>query len=196
MNFEIVSQLIKQRQSLFTAQMLEGAIIPDKDIWELLKLANYAPSHKRTEPWRFKVYSKSGLPSLYKKLAEIYWEDTSSENFNEQKLEKITSKPKWLSHAIVICMKRNESEIVPAFEEEYAVACSVQNMLLALNCLNIIGYWSTPKMCFTDSFKDFLGLGEADKCMGILQLGVKKFDLPEIPKPQNSDIRKKVQWID
>lgn len=196
MKFESVYELIKQRQSLFTSQMVEGALIPDENIWKLLDLANYAPSHRRTEPWRFKVYSRSPLVELYKKIASIYWETTSSELFEERKLHKIASKSDSLSHAIVICMHRNEKQIVPAYEEEYAVACAVQNMLLGMKSLNIIGYWSTPKMCFTEEFHRFLNLTGKDKCMGILQLGVKKPNLPEIPKPLNGAIKEKVEWFD
>ena len=85
--------------------------------------------------------------------------------------------------------------LVAVFEEEYAVACAVQNILLGINSLNIIGYWSTPKMCFTSEFKSYLKLNTEDKCMGILQLGVKKPNLPAIPKQLNGAIKDKVEWF-
>ena len=67
-------------------------------------------------------------------------------------------------------------------------------MLLAMDSLNIAGYWATPKMVFTEEFKSFLELGEKDVCMGFLQLGVKKANLDIPSKSRQSAIQSKVTW--
>ena len=186
--------LIQNRQSLYPAQMKAGSKIPDEDIWKLLKNANYAPSHKRTEPWRYVVFSGKALTSFFEKMASIYKSITPEEEFDSKKIEKFKSKAQTLSHLIAVCMKRDEKEQVPAEEEEYAVACSVQNILLSMKPLNIIGYWGTGKIAFSAEMKDYLRLGEKDKCLGFLQLGVPKTDLPDIPKKQMTSIEEKVEW--
>lgn len=61
MKYIEVSNLIKNRFSWYPAQMKSNAKIPDESIWKLLELANYAPNHKRTEPWRFVVFSEEKL---------------------------------------------------------------------------------------------------------------------------------------
>ena len=194
MNIEEVNELITSRQSLYPAQMEVGAKIPDEDIWKLLENANYAPSHKRTEPWRYIVFSGEALKKFFAEMGNIYKKITPTEEFKEEKLEKFRKKGETLSHVIAIGMKRDEKESLPVQEEEYAVACSVQNILLSMKSLNIIGYWGTGKIAFTDEMKAFLGLGEKDKCMGFLQLGVPKAGLPDIPKKQISGIEEKVTW--
>ena len=53
--FEIIASIIKNRRSIKPVKM-NGKKIPDEQVRELLKLANWAPTHGRTEPWRFIVY--------------------------------------------------------------------------------------------------------------------------------------------
>jgi nitroreductase len=195
MNIEDVNELIQGRQSLYPMQMEAGARIPDEAIWQLLTNANYAPSHKRTEPWRFIVFPKEKLLHFYSELGNIYQRITPETDFNPATIEKLNKRAESLSHVIVICMKRDPDKRVPVQEEEYAVACAVQNILLSMKPLNIIGYWGTGKVAFSKEMKEFLGLGKEDKCMGFLQLGVPKKDLPSIPKSQMSPIQEKVKWI-
>ncbi len=194
MNYKDVYQLITSRQSLYTAQMEKGAKIPDEDIWRLLENANYAPSHKRTEPWRFIVFTGDKLLEFFEEMGRIYKATTPTENFDEKKIEKYRNKAQTLSHLIAICMKRDPDKKIPKQEEEYSVACSVQNMLLSMKSLNIIGYWGTGAIAFSKEMHQYLELGEDDLCMGFLQLGIPKKDLPSIPKKQMSGIETKVLW--
>lgn len=194
MNIEEVSELIQSRQSLYPMQMEAGAKIPDEDIWKLLENANYAPSHKRTEPWRYIVFSGDSLQDFFKEMGRIYKEITPKEEFKTDKIEKFKAKGQTLSHLIAICMKRDPAKRVPRQEEEYAVACSVQNILLSMKALDIIGYWGTGEIAFTDQMKNYLNIAEEDQCMGFVQLGVPKAGLPDIPKKQMSGIETKVEW--
>jgi hypothetical protein len=62
--------------------------------------------------------------------------------------------------------------------------------------LNIIGYWGSGKLAYTNEMKQFLKLDADDKCLGFLQLGVPKKGLPDLPKKQMSGIEEKVVWRD
>lgn len=194
MIYEEISELIKSRQSLYPAQMDSNKTIAEEDIWKLLELANYAPNHKRTEPWRFTVFSGESKKEFFQELIRIYQLKNTAENQNPALIQKLESRPDALSHIITISVKRDEEERIPVQEEEYAVACAVQNMLLAMDSLNIAGYWATPKMVFTEEFKSFLELGKKDVCMGFLQLGVKKADMEVPVKSRQSGIAEKVSW--
>lgn len=196
MKYHEIINIIKSRQSLYPAQMDATKTISKEDIWNLLEAANYAPSHKRTEPWRFIVFEGKAKEEFFLNLVNIYKEETKEVDFNATKVEKLSKRASEISHVIAIAMKRDEGERVPVQEEEYAVACSVQNILLSMKSLNIIGYWSSPKLVYSNQMKSFLGLSEQDKCMGFLQLGVPKNDLPEIPKKQMTGIEEKVSWRD
>ena len=195
MEFLNVKNIIAKRQSLFAQLMEIGATIEQEKIWKLLELANYAPSHRRTQPWRFSVFEKEAKNDFFETLASIYKSTTSKELFKEKKEQKILNKSKNVAVVIAICMKRYDKGSVPVFEEQWAVACAVQNILLGMKSLNIIGYWSTPKMAFSAEMKDYLNLENEDQCMGFLQLGIPKEGLPEIPKLENGPIEDKVTWI-
>ncbi len=52
-----VNELIRTRRSVFPDQLDKDKIIPDAIVWQLLENANWAPNHKKTEPWRFMVFS-------------------------------------------------------------------------------------------------------------------------------------------
>lgn len=63
-NIEEVNKIIRNRRSQFVAQFKENDPIDDWIIEELLENANWAPTHKLTEPWRFVVFSGEGLKKI------------------------------------------------------------------------------------------------------------------------------------
>ncbi|MDX1326244.1 MAG: nitroreductase family protein, partial [Arenibacter sp.] len=50
----MIFDVIKERRSVFPAQY-NGTPIAKEDIEKVLEAANCAPTHRKTEPWRFKV---------------------------------------------------------------------------------------------------------------------------------------------
>jgi len=68
-------------------------------------------------------------------------------------------------------MERQKSEKIPEIEEIEAVACSVQNMALSAAAYDICSFWGSGGVTYTSELKDFLGLGEKDRCLGYLYLG-------------------------
>ncbi|HLY71921.1 MAG TPA: nitroreductase family protein, partial [Puia sp.] len=56
--------LFQKRRSVFPEQYVAGKKIPDEIVMQLLENANWAPTHKLTEPWRFVVFSGEGLKKL------------------------------------------------------------------------------------------------------------------------------------
>ena len=58
-----VLNAIRNRRSVFPAQYT-GEPVEKETIEQLLELANWAPTHKKTQPWRFKVIYGEGLKRL------------------------------------------------------------------------------------------------------------------------------------
>ncbi|MEM6522680.1 MAG: nitroreductase [Bacteroidota bacterium] len=188
---DLVDQIIRNRRSIYTS-MFSGEEVDDTIIESMLENANWAPTHKLTEPWRFVVFKGDGLKKLaafqselYKKRAEIQG------NFNEITFNKLSNKPFECSHIIAIGMKRHT--VVPEVEEVCAVAAAVQNMLLTASEKGIGCYWSTGGITFYEEAKPFFGLEEQDKLLGFLFVGMPKFDR-QIPGKRNS-IKDKVDWV-
>jgi nitroreductase len=169
-NFEIVSEVIKKRRTIKPSKM-NGKIISEVEIKQLLELADWAPTHKHTEPWRFIVYSGDKARKFVSDHAELYRKSTPEEKFKNEKYEKILANGNNLSHLIVCVMKRDAEKRVPEIEEVSAAAAAIQNILLGATSLGIASFWSTGGMTHTDAMKDFLGLNVDDNVMGLIYLG-------------------------
>jgi len=58
-----INEIIRARRSVYPAQFIEKPIAK-KVIQNLLENANHAPTHRLTEPWRFKVFIADGKKAL------------------------------------------------------------------------------------------------------------------------------------
>ncbi|MAZ27881.1 MAG: nitroreductase [Cytophagaceae bacterium] len=180
--------LIKHRRSIFPEQYLDEPI--EKEIiHKLLEAANWAPTHKRTEPWRFKIFMDASRDSLSDAFAEAYKKVTPEDKFSDFKMKNLTSKPKLSGAVIAICMLRDPKESLPEWEEVASVAMAVQNMWLMASSLDLGSYWSSPGLM--SEMSEFLNLAEGEKCLGFFYLGY--YDI-EKPEGKRGAIDEKVEW--
>lgn len=184
-----LNDLIRKRRSIFPDTYIDKPI--DRSIIDqILENANWAPNHRHTSPWRFKVFQGTALRQLSDYLAGWYRENTPAAEFSEKKLEKTRHKPLQSACVIAICMQRDPEERVPEWEEIAAVACAVENMWLSCTAYGIGCYWSTPRSII--EARDFLNLAEGERCLGIFYMGYHQ--LPELPS-RRSPISEKVVWV-
>jgi len=188
---EQFNELIHSRRST-KPRLFNGTRIEDEIVWQILENANWAPSHGLTQPWRYKVFTDSGLNKLASFQANLYQKLTSESKFKSEKYERMKTNILKSSHVIVICMERQTSEKILEIEEVEAVACSVQNMALTAAAYDICSFWGSGGVTYTDELKEFLSLSEKDKCLGYLYLGYS--DNPTM-KSRRDPIANKVEWI-
>ena len=177
-NFNEVNRLIRQRRSVFPKDYT-GEKVSDAIVEQLLENANWAPSHKLTEPWRFIVFSGDGLQKLATFQAECYKRVTESKgSFNEDRYNALLTKPLKSSHIISIGVKRDEKCSLPEIEEIGAVYCAVQNMYLTAAAYGVGCYLSSGGVTYFEEAKEFFDLGREDKLLGFFHIGMPKGDLP------------------
>jgi len=179
-----IFELIEKRRSVYPHQFSSGNIA-EKEIEKLLKTANWAPTHRKTEPWRFKVLTGESKQKAGMFFKNVYLK--TAEKPIQFKAKKIVEKFEKSSHVIAVCMQRDPKKSVPEWEEVAATAMAVQNMWLASKTLNIGMYWSTP--AHKDSLGDFLPLNEGEKCLGFLYLGRFYVDLPVLERQSTIDAK-------
>jgi nitroreductase len=150
---------------------MNGKKIDDSIIHQLLELADWAPTHGHTEPWRFVVYKGESVQQFCNDHAELYKANTPEEKFLTANYEKLKHQGDKLSHIILIYMKRGNNPKIPAQEEMSAVSCAVQNFLLGATALGIAVLWGSGGMTYQPAMKKYLGLAEEDIMMGLLYLG-------------------------
>lgn len=193
MNADEVNQLIRSRRSVFP-KSYSGEKVADEIIRQMLENANWAPTHKFTEPWRFVVFTGEGLKKLAEFQGECYKQVTTSDGtFREDKYLSLQSKPLESSHIIAIGMKRDEAKRLPEWEELGAVFCAVQNMYLTATAYGVGCYLSTGGITNFEEAKSFFELGPEDKLCGFLHIGMPKGNVPD---GRRRPVSEKVKWVE
>jgi nitroreductase len=187
--FETISNIIQGRRSIFPPSYT-GQEIPVKAIRQVLESANYAPTHKMTEPWRFIVFRKEGKRKLGAELARLYQVNTPADKFLQKKYDAIPLKFEQSSCVIVINAQLHPDKL-PEWEEIAALGCAVQNMALTAEALDIGAYWSSPESLA--HLGSYLRLQENEKCFGIFYMG---YHQEEKRPARRTPIEGKVRWIE
>ncbi|HTO15568.1 MAG TPA: nitroreductase [Edaphocola sp.] len=168
--FETLRAIISNRRSVKSEQM-NGQKISNEDIIEIIEMADWAPTHGRTEPWRFFVLTGDNLKKFGEHHAELYWANTPEETRNETKKEILSKKGDNASHLVITVMKRTEETKIIIEEEFAATAAAVENMLLAATAKGFASFWSTGGMTHHPVMKMYLGLKEDDLVTGLIYFG-------------------------
>jgi len=190
--FEQIKTIIENRRSISWAKM-NGGLIPDETINQVLALADWAPTHGKTEPWRFFVYGGEALKRFGKEHADLYWNNTDVEKRQEATYEKLLHNVDKASHLVIAVMKRGDNPKIPTLEELAAASAAIQNVLLGATAMGIASFWSSGGMTHNPALRDHLGLGENDVVMGLIYLGYT--DEPAKTGARNIAINEKVKWL-
>lgn len=180
--------IISGRRAVYPVQYNSEKITKD-EISTILEAANWAPTHRRTEPWRFKVFHGEAQEKLAHFMAETY--KSTTDKFSERSYEKMKANPVKAGCVIAICMQRDLKESVPEWEEIAATAMAVQNMWLTAASMNIGSYWSTPGV--KEHLAKLVDLEEGERCLGFFYMG--KYDDELSEGSRKTSIDDKTQWI-
>ncbi|EMR04187.1 nitroreductase family protein [Cesiribacter andamanensis] len=187
-----LNQLIRYRRAVYV-NSFSGQRIDDAIIEQLLENANWAPTHARTEPWRFSVFCDEGLQTLAHFQANLYKELATAEGtFEQGKHQKLLENPAKCSHIISIGMRRDPKGKVPEIEEIEAVACAVQNMWLTASAYGIGCYWGSGGITYKEEALSFFDLQPGDRLLGFLYLGIPKGPWPE---GRRQPVAEKIRWV-
>lgn len=185
-----ISDLIRRRRAVFPKFYIPGKPISCDILERLLENANWAPTHKLTQPWRFKVFhSEESRRQLSAYFTGYYRQHTAPELFSAEKMQKTGENALRAGAAIAICMQRHPESGLPEFEEIASVAMAVQNMWLSCTEINLGCYWSSPKAILEAGA--FLELQPEERCLGLFYLGW--HEMPEM-EGKRGPAEEKVVW--
>ena len=188
-DIEVLKKIISRRRSVFPVSYTKEEI-PVDVIRQILESANYAPTHKLTEPWRFVVFRNEGKINFANELARLYKDTTPAHQFLQRKYDSILEKA-IQSSCIIALNAQLHPDKLPEWEEIASLACAVQNMALTAEAFEVGAYWSSPGMIV--ELKDYLNLGEQEKCFGLFYMGYHN----EKPRTAaRTPIDNKIKWID
>src|SRR5687768_5547582 len=193
--FAAIQEIIRNRRTI-KPNLFNGQKIPDSQINQLLELADWAPTHAHTEPWRFKVYSGEKVPQFCRDHAGLYQQHADPEKFLQSSYDKLLHMGDLASHVIIAIMQRGSNPKIPVLEEIAATSCAVQNLLLGATALGIASYWGSGGMAYQPPMKTYLNLRKEDLVLGILYLGYTNKETPEGKRKTPLDEKIDWQWIE
>jgi nitroreductase len=184
-----INEIIKIRRAT-PPRFLSKTEISKEIIQQLLENANWAPTHKNTEPWRFRVYTGVSKQKLANEIYSLLTKKVAGgEPLNVQKIEKFKEALERVPVAIAIVFERDAAERVPEWQEIAAVSMAVQNMWLTATSLGLGAFWSTPE--FLTLLNNIVEIRPGQKLLGFFYVGQIAI---EYPSPGRGDINAKVVW--
>jgi nitroreductase len=129
------------------------APVPRQTLLELLDLARFAPNHRLTQPWRFRVVGPETLARL-KAVAD------------DKERPKLDRAPTLVVASAALTGDRLQDE-----EDLHATAVAVYIVLLAAHARGLAGYWRTPAVLRTAGGRAAIGLPEDERFVSLVHLG-------------------------
>lgn len=155
----------------------------------MLEAANWAPSHGKTEPWRFVVFSGDARERLGAALGEAYREVTPPDALTEAGLaatrDKVWKAPVWIALGVEPDPAR------PEWEEVVAFGCAVMNMQLVACALGLGCKWTSGKTSVHPLVAEAVGFDDRIQLKGFLYVGRPAI---EWPAGERGPIEDKVRW--
>jgi nitroreductase len=143
---------------------------------ELFELARWAPNHKLTNPWRFRVLGPRALERL---------QATADDPVAAAKLARAPT-------LVVVSSTQSGDEVLDE-EDRYATAAAAYGLLLAAHGRGLAGYWRTPAQLRTPEGRAAVGVGEDERVLGLLHLGTPR---QEPRTPDRAPLQDVVEYLD
>ena len=127
--------------------------VPDATLRELLDLARYAPNHRLTEPWRFRVLG----PAVRARIEELA---------GAKEAAKLRRAP-----TLVLATASLSGDPLVDEEDLHATACAVYAVLLGATGRGLASYWRTPSAFTEPAVRAALALGGDERVVALIHLG-------------------------
>jgi nitroreductase len=138
--FQELSELIRSRRtSMIVDQTRE---VPVELVQQLCELAQWAPNHKRTWPWRFALFTGEGR----RHLGEAFVADMIDRDFGDEGKRAKTLTKYMRTPAVVVFGAAADDNPSRHDENRDAVAAGIQNFMLGATALGLATYWGTAPL--------------------------------------------------
>lgn len=139
--------------------------VPREQLEELFELAEWAPNHHLTVPWRFRVVGPGALARL---------KDAAGPE-GAAKLDRCPT--------LVVVSSALGDDPVQSEEDLHATAVAAYIVLLAAHARGLAGYWRSPGLLRGEAGRAAIGLPDDERFVGLLHLGQPRQERPVPPRP-------------
>jgi len=156
----------------------------------LLEAANWAPSHGKTEPWRFVVYSGearqivgAAFGAAFRLLNPTQPAGGSGECAQR---DRVWQAPVW------IALGMRPDPKMPEWEELVAFGSAVQNMHLMAGALGLASKWTSGECARHPHVAEVVGFAPPTQLLGFFYVGHPASTWPE---GRRRPLAEKVRWV-
>jgi nitroreductase len=191
-NNEIIEKIIKERRNVRT---FSNKKVSKKITSKIIEMGIWAPNHRMTEPWRFRVIQKNSEKRLLiSKKIEKYIKKNSN-NSNSETVQKIADKVKTEFEACPLIIY--VSSLVGKSEEETlenysSTSIAIQNMSLYAWSVGIGIGWSTGKPIKVKELKKIIEVPNSSIIAGCLYMGYIEKKSVIIKKSRTNHLKKTI----
>ncbi|MBO9533558.1 MAG: nitroreductase [Solirubrobacteraceae bacterium] len=150
-----VDRAITERR---TTKRYTAEEVPEEIVRELVELATWAPNHKMSAPWRFRLLG----PDATRSLVDVAPPD---------KKPKMTLAP---TRLLVSCKVAGDP--TRRLEDLLATAAAVQTLLLAATGRGIDTFWQSPTVAALPAARGLLGIPDDEELVAVVNLGYSSAD--------------------
>jgi len=144
---------------------------------ELFELARWAPNHRLTNPWRFRVLGPNALERL---------KAAAADPIAAAKLNRAPT-------LVVVSSVQSRDDPVLDEEDLCATAGAIYAVLLAAHARGLAGYWRTPEILRDSAGRAAVGVPESERVLGLLHLGHPR---QEPRPPERAPLQDVVDYLD
>jgi len=152
-----VEDAIRKRR---THKQFGPAPVDEAVLHELVDLARFAPNHKLTQPWRFRMLG----PETRGRLEELA---------GEKEAVKLRRAPTLVLATAALSGDPHVDE-----EDLHATACAVYAVLLGATGRGLASYWRTPAVLSEPEVLEALGVAANERVVALIHLGPPASDPP------------------
>jgi nitroreductase len=176
MTFEQLAALIRSRRTNMFVD--KERPVPHAVVRELCELAQWAPNHKRTMPWRFALVEHDARSKMGDAAARAMIERGGDEAAATKTRTKFLRTP-----AILVVGSAPGDSPLRTKENRDATAAGVQNLLLGATAMGLASYWSSCPDGANDVVGQFCGFDRYTHVLAMIYLGWPIKEMPVPPRP-------------
>ena len=152
---------------------------PNKEEMDIVyNAALRAPDHAWLKPSSFIEVKNEGLDKLSKIFLDF---GKSCSDVSDIVLKKYQNAPYRAPMIVILVNTYKEHPKVPAIEQKLSTATAAQNIMLALNAMNLSLIHISGKLAFNKTVQKSLGLDDNQEILGYLYIGTKIGTKKKIP---------------
>ncbi len=162
-----VEHAIRERR---THKVFGPEPLPRPLLDELLELARWAPNHRLTNPWRFRVLG----PQTLERLKQAAGPEAAA------KLDRAPT--------LVAVTQMRSDDPVQDEEDLCATACAAYAVLLGAHSRGLVSYWRTPQVLRTTDGHEAVGISDAERFVALIHLGWPRQEKEAPERAPRSDV--------